>query len=79
MNIKPEYITEVVLQVVSVAESCLEVGLYLGPLGLQALIGPVVDCVLVFLPTVVVGRGVIQPDDQPEQPIRTLFSNKIFS
>ena len=63
----------------SVAKSCLEVGLYLSSLGLQTLVGPVVDSVLVFLPTVVVRRGVIQPDDQPGQPIRTLFSNEIFS
>ena len=36
--VSPQHITEVVLQVVSVAESRLEVGLYLGPLGLQTLI-----------------------------------------
>ena len=55
----------------SVAESCLEVGLYLGSLGLQTLIRPIVDRVFVRLPTVVVGVGVIQPDYQPGQLLTT--------
>ena len=49
----------------SVAESRLEVGLYFSSLGLETLIVPIVDGVLVRLPTLVVGVGVFQPDDQP--------------
>ena len=47
----PEYITEVILQVLPAVESCPEVGLYLVSLGLQTLIGPVVDSVFVGLTT----------------------------
>ena len=45
----PEYITEVILQVLPAVESCPEVGLYLVSLGLQTLIRPVVDSVFVGL------------------------------
>ena len=55
----------------SAPESCLELGLCLGSLGLQTLIGPVVDSVFVLLTTVVVCAGMVQPADQPDQLLTT--------